>query len=319
MWGIKGSGKSIYGAFRARLLEQEAPKLSFVSNMSYNTVNARKYPDMLSALAMKVICKSKKYWDTFIDEVAIAGWEARGSYTEDSSLRTYLVMLSRKVECELTFASQMISQMDKRLQWTGEFNILCKAHRVSDPSIRANLPQRLRDFPDWFSYTVFDEELNGTSIKEITAPDAIEYLIDYYDDREIPLADEMISQLVQNYRISKEQWEQFIEMENLKDDQNSESYLIAKKWVDLASTDETRPEQVKQALGTLMEGCRIYEDEQTIYVSTMFHGKKWKDVRDALESCYPPLFYVSKELSNEWSSRFVDKKKYDELVEEKAS
>lgn len=306
--GNKGSGKSLFGAYEAKWLNVEYPKYPFVSNMQYNTPNARHYPDILAALAMSVICQSRQYWLTFVDEVAIAGWEARGSFSDpQASLRTYLVMLSRKVQKELTFSSQMISMMDKRLQWTGEVNILCKAHYYSEFSHKVQ-------FPDWFSYTAFDEELNGMSINTISAPDALDYLVYEYDTQEIPLAEELMRQIMSSYRISPEQWEQYMEMENLREDPNPYAYETAKKWLDISKSDETVPAQIIESLGDLAEHCQVHEERDYVYVTTMpVSNVVFRKIQGALLTAYPPLYYLGKKVTGE-EGKFVPKKIYEQYM-----
>ena len=188
--GNKGGGKSLYGAWEVQYVHQYYPKVPIIANTPMT--HALHYPDILKFIAMKIISKDPRFVLCEIDEAALAGFEARGSFKAEKAIDSYLIALSRKANLEITILTQLISMIEKRAQWLSDLYILAKSER--DEGKRE---------PTAFYYTVYNEDLLEVSSWSIPGPYAKKYLYGKFDTKAIPFEDELAQDFRDRFEIDE--------------------------------------------------------------------------------------------------------------------
>src|SRR5712692_460428 len=172
--GDKGGGKTTLACQMAQYTHAGWPTVPIVSNTPIffqNVVEGKKrclVKDMedgkevdvphailrrwsLRWLAIKTILKDTRYVLMFPDEASLAeDLESRGSHSYSAAPNTWLIALSRKLNSDINMLTQMMSMVDKRVQWLGDQFVLCIGHYV---------PETSPPIPESFEYRVFNNQL----------------------------------------------------------------------------------------------------------------------------------------------------------------
>jgi hypothetical protein len=189
--GNKGSGKNTLLAFIAWAEEQAKSPTVSISNTKIT--GAIYVPDIVKWLAIKILENESSVVNFLIDEAAIAGFEARGSYKEARALDSYALTLSRKPNANVFLATQLMSMIEKRGQWIGDFYIYCEAFYEEGSKM-----------PLYFNYTVYDNDLEYLNEFQISGKFAREVLYPRYITEEIPFAERLKRDFSQYYSITRE-------------------------------------------------------------------------------------------------------------------
>jgi hypothetical protein len=166
------------------------------------------YEHILKYLALKLIRRNHTYIEAYIDEVAQAGVEARGQgSSEESALTSYLFTLSRKVNVNAWLASQLLSMFDKRIQWIGDWYILCEAK--PDPLT-----------PVYFSYKVYDSYDNKRNEFKIAYGTAKELIFKprLFRTEEVPFEQTLLDAYTEMYKVTARdltRFDRIMEMEKV--------------------------------------------------------------------------------------------------------
>ena len=176
--GNKGGGKSLFAAWEVQYIHQCFPYVPVIANTPI--VHALHYPDILKFIAMKIISKDSRFTLAQIDEAALAGFEARGSFKAEKAVDSYLIALSRKANLEITILTQLLSMVEKRAQWLSDMYILAKSER-----------DETTGEPAAFYYSIFNEDLSLVGTWAIPGNYARRYLYGKFDTNAIPFEDEL--------------------------------------------------------------------------------------------------------------------------------
>lgn len=228
--GNKGGGKSLYGAWEVQFFHQYYPNVPIVSNTPIT--HALHYPDILKFIAMKIISKDRRFVLCEIDEAALAGFEARGSFKAEKAIDSYLIALSRKAKLEITILTQLISMIEKRAQWLSDLYILAKSEKEEG-----------KKDPVAFHYSVYNEDLIEVSSWDISGAAAKRYLYGRFDTTAIPFEEELAMDFRDRFDI--DDWS-MKEMDKLVDD-----FLTRMK--DNVRTRETYQETTHRLFGDPVE------------------------------------------------------------------
>ena len=187
--GNKGGGKGVLDVLCMQVAAQVAPDIKRFANT--RITNTLYVPDILQWLSMKLIEEDETPIEASVDEAAISGLEARGSYTEARALDSYLLMLSRKVNVNNRVQSQLKSMVERRAQWTTEFSILSEVVYYEDSKL-----------PHHFEYNVYDENLEWLTDFQIDGDDARQSIYPLFKTGEIPFIQRLSRDFRMYYNIS---------------------------------------------------------------------------------------------------------------------
>lgn len=200
--GPKGSGKNIFSVWAAKYTLQYFPNTKVVSNFEID--GCFHSQDIQKTWAMKILLGDKRPQVGLMDEAGMSGFEARQSRLAGSEFPTYLLAVSRKFHIDIFDNSQLMSQIEKRMQWLSDRYILCKAIYKSDQALEWEIP-------DWFHYTIFNEDLKVTGQKDISSQNAVRYMMPYYDTEEIPFSDKLLRDFESYFQIQKDDMQDYID------------------------------------------------------------------------------------------------------------
>ena len=178
--GQIGSGKTTWIGWKAAETHQVRPNYPQVGNIPikfWDDAATEYEEDILKFLAMKIIKDNHTQMDLHIDEAAQAGLESRGSGLKATDSR--LVTMARKADVNINFATQLMSMTDKRLQWNGNFYVVCDFHYITTESMQSFIP-------DFFSYDVYNESLKYQKSMYLDGKVAERYLFPLFDTRHMP-------------------------------------------------------------------------------------------------------------------------------------
>lgn len=217
--GQIGSGKTTWLAWNAARTHQLYPSYPIVSNVPIkfrDGLKAEYQEDVLKFLAMKIIKEDTTQMDVLVDEAAQAGLESRGSGLKATDSR--LVTLARKANVNMFFASQLMSMTDKRLQWNGNFYIVCDFNFITPEAMA-------RFIPDYFSYAIYNENYVFQYMWGLDGWDAEKHIFPLFDTWHIPFRDQLKKEF-QQYYWAKDRYH--VDMEAFKRDEEEFEDLIAK-------------------------------------------------------------------------------------------
>jgi len=222
--GNKGGGKTTLACALANYTHQTCPNAAVVGNTPIfykNVPEGRKKSlaqdiedgkqvdiphailrrSTLKWLAVKTILKDTRYALMFPDEASLAeDLESRGSHAYSTAPRTWLIALSRKINVDMDMITQMMSMVDKRAQWLGDFYTLCIGHYF---------PETSPPVPQSFEYRVHDPNLKPINGFEIAGEDAMRWIFPRFITEDIPLSDARIRQFIEFFGIEDEDKREF--------------------------------------------------------------------------------------------------------------
>ena len=222
--GNKGGGKTTLACYLAQYAHQTSPNVPIVTNTPIFFANIpegrkRKLSEDLEEgkeidvphailrrsslkwLAVKTILKDTRYALMFPDEASLAeDLASRGSHAYSTAPRTWLIALSRKINVELDMLTQMMSMIDKRAQWLGDFYWLCIGNYI---------PETAPPMPESFSYQIFDRDLKKINAFDISGEDATRWLFPRFITEDVPLSDARIRQFIDFFEIEDEDKKEF--------------------------------------------------------------------------------------------------------------
>jgi hypothetical protein len=197
--GNRGGGKTLFATWIVQYTRQKYKKIPIYANCKID--GAIFIEDILKFLALKIIMKDFNPIVCIIDEAALAGFEARGTGSKSSGVRSYLIALSRKTKAEVFLISQMMSMIDKRAQWLADFYILASSHYEEYDPVN----------PAYFEYQVYNSQLKPVSTMYLDARKARPTLYRKYNTDEIPFFDRVVEMLTDEFDITgadkAEYWE----------------------------------------------------------------------------------------------------------------
>jgi hypothetical protein len=175
--GDPGGGKSTLGKVIAMIFQYLRPDIPRFSNVQIGEEVAVRVEDMNKLIAMKLIRKDHSEMFNLEDEAAQTGLESRGSGSKAAAIESRVITHSRKAGSWLVLVAQLKSMLDKRAQWTEAISILCEA-KFFDENISI--------LPDYFEFTIFDNNLNYLGDFSISTDDCIKHVWPGMDTYDIP-------------------------------------------------------------------------------------------------------------------------------------
>jgi len=199
--GDLGSGKNTLATALALMMQQERPDVPIFSNTAIK--GAHFVEDTNKLIATKLIARDRQYALVITDEASQSGFEARGSgSSKGQAIETRVITLARKANVDEIIISQMLSMIDKRVQWLGTIYVLCEAKR---------LPGNYTIYPDLFAYTPFDSnmvEIPDAGF-ELYFDECVEHIFPYMETWDIPNLEQLKQQLTKWFGIEDSDYENF--------------------------------------------------------------------------------------------------------------
>ena len=199
--GDLGGGKTTLACWFNEWIQQQYPDVPKIANTDFKS--ARKYEDPNKFIAIKLMKKDKQYAFVTTDEGAQAGFESRGSGTQKAALESIVISLARKAHVDWVIITQLMSMIDKRGQWLANFFILCEAIFEAD---------NWTPFPDYFEYTVYNNNLDEIGGFTINFADAEKYLFPKMDTDDVPFAETLKAQWIKWYNITSQDESEFYDI-----------------------------------------------------------------------------------------------------------
>jgi hypothetical protein len=205
--GNKGGGKNTYSTLAVAIAQQEAPLVPRFANTKIK--GSFFIPDMLKWIGTKYVAHDESPTENDIDEAAVAGLESRGSYQPQRALDSYLFTMSRKVNASIRLLSQLLSMIEKRTQWISDFYILCESHYEGGGRL-----------PAYFSYRIYDENLQEVNEFEIDGNDARDFIYQRFRTAEIPFQKRLTHDFARYYDITDSDVATYDEIMGIKRPEN---------------------------------------------------------------------------------------------------
>jgi len=203
--------------------------------------------DSLRWLAVKTILKDSRYALFFPDEASLAeDLESRGSHSYSTVPRTWLIALSRKINIDNFLVTQMMSMVDKRVQWLGDFYTLCIGHYI---------PETVPPIPQYFEYKIHNENMQQINGFEIDGEEARQWLFPRFHTADIPISEARTKQIMDFFAITDEDKREFAkDMIRARDEyrelQRSEFILEqARKFVKRTEVKQEDMKDYKETMG----------------------------------------------------------------------
>jgi energy-coupling factor transporter ATP-binding protein EcfA2 len=206
--GDLGAGKNTLATAVNLLMEEEFPEAPKISNTPIIDKNTKvpyvhHVEDVNKFLAVKLSLKDRRYALVTEDEVAQSGLEARGSgSSKGQAIESRVISLARKAVVDLLMITQMLSMVDKRVQWLGTVYVLCEA--IWNPG---NYGYE----PDLFRYTVYDhemKEIEGAGF-ELYYDECKQYIFPHMDTYDIPAFENLTLSWTKWFGIEDKDFEEF--------------------------------------------------------------------------------------------------------------
>lgn len=200
--GDPGGGKSTLGKVFAMIFEYARPDIPRYTNVTVGEEVAVRVEDMHKFIGMKLMHKDRSEMFCLDDEAAQAGLESRGSGSKAAAIEARVITHSRKAGAWLVLVAQLKSMLDKRAQWTESISILCES---------VFLEENISTVPDYFQFTVFDNNLNYLTDFSIDSDDLAKYVWPGMDTYDIPDFENFKEQFRQYWSLTAEDTEEYDE------------------------------------------------------------------------------------------------------------
>lgn len=200
--GDPGGGKSTLGKWLLMVFEYVRPDIPRFSNITVGEKVAIRVEDIHKFIGIKLINKDRREMACLDDEAAQAGLESRGSASKGAAIESRVITHSRKAGAWLILVSQLKSMLDKRAQWTESISILCEAKFEEKNETTV---------PDYFEYTVFDNNLNYLTDFSIDSDDFARYVWPEMDTYDIPNFQTFRSEFETYWSLTRNDYDEFEE------------------------------------------------------------------------------------------------------------
>lgn len=275
--GERGGGKSTIAALICALVRSAFPNAIIASNIPLKVPNAIWRDNIVKWLAEDYLDDANDDTLVVIDEAAISGFESRGSAGIGSALQSYLLALSRKKNADIILISQMMSMVDKRGQWLSDYDILCTAHYETEASYSLQIP-------DYFEYSVYDANRKETAEYNLYGVQAMEFVFNLFDTNAVPNQEELLASLIQYFRITIKDMEDFYDSIQAKPARRKRSLAKVKQFLETI----TPVEELEELLGPVNLNKYGYVKVGDTEMYLLHEGeqiKNFKMHRDCFEKC----------------------------------